>query len=36
MMSVTFSGDHRVVDGALGRNISGAKTLLEQPTRLLF
>jgi pyruvate dehydrogenase E2 component (dihydrolipoamide acetyltransferase) len=37
MMSATFSGDHRVVDGALGAQyLQELKTLLEQPTRLLF
>ena len=37
MMSVTFSGDHRVVDGALGAQyLQELKALLEQPTRLLF
>jgi pyruvate dehydrogenase E2 component (dihydrolipoamide acetyltransferase) len=36
-MSATFSGDHRVVDGALGAQyLQELKTLLEQPTRLLF
>jgi pyruvate dehydrogenase E2 component (dihydrolipoamide acetyltransferase) len=36
-MSVTFSGDHRVVDGALGAQyLQELKALLEQPTRLLF
>ncbi|HEY1906320.1 MAG TPA: pyruvate dehydrogenase complex dihydrolipoamide acetyltransferase, partial [Myxococcaceae bacterium] len=37
MMSATFSGDHRIVDGALGAQyLQELKTLLEQPTRLLF
>jgi pyruvate dehydrogenase E2 component (dihydrolipoamide acetyltransferase) len=37
MMSVTFSGDHRIVDGALGAQyLQELKALLEQPTRLLF
>lgn len=37
MMSATFSGDHRVVDGALGAQyLQELKALLEQPTRLLF
>jgi pyruvate dehydrogenase E2 component (dihydrolipoyllysine-residue acetyltransferase) len=36
-MSATFSGDHRVVDGALGAQyLQELKGLLEQPTRLLF
>jgi len=36
-MSATFSGDHRVVDGALGAlYVQELKALLEQPTRLLF
>ena len=36
-MSATFSGDHRVVDGALGAQyLQELKALLEQPTRLLF
>ncbi len=36
-MSATFSGDHRVVDGALGAQyLRELKALLEQPTRLLF
>ena len=36
-MSATFSGDHRIVDGALGAQyLQELKTLLEQPTRLLF
>ncbi|HUM09710.1 MAG TPA: pyruvate dehydrogenase complex dihydrolipoamide acetyltransferase [Myxococcaceae bacterium] len=36
-MSTTFSGDHRVVDGALGAQyLQELKALLEQPTRLLF
>jgi pyruvate dehydrogenase E2 component (dihydrolipoamide acetyltransferase) len=37
MMSATFSGDHRIVDGALGAQyLQDVKALLEQPTRLLF
>ena len=37
MMSVTFSGDHRIVDGALGAQyLQELKALLEQPNRLLF
>ncbi|RPH70782.1 MAG: pyruvate dehydrogenase complex dihydrolipoamide acetyltransferase [Myxococcaceae bacterium] len=37
MMSATFSGDHRIVDGALGAQyLQELKALLEQPTRLLF
>jgi len=37
MMSATFSGDHRIVDGALGAQyLQELKRLLEQPTRLLF
>lgn len=36
-MSATFSGDHRVVDGALGAQyLQELKALLEQPARLLF
>jgi pyruvate dehydrogenase E2 component (dihydrolipoyllysine-residue acetyltransferase) len=36
-MSATFSGDHRIVDGALGAQyLQELKLLLEQPTRLLF
>ncbi len=36
-MSATFSGDHRIVDGALGAQyLQEVKALLEQPTRLLF
>jgi pyruvate dehydrogenase E2 component (dihydrolipoamide acetyltransferase) len=36
-MSATFSGDHRIVDGALGAQyLQELKALLEQPTRLLF
>jgi len=37
MMSATFSGDHRIVDGALGAQyLQELKGLLEQPTKLLF
>jgi len=37
MMSATFSGDHRIVDGALGAQyLQELKALLEQPTTLLF
>jgi pyruvate dehydrogenase E2 component (dihydrolipoamide acetyltransferase) len=37
MMSVTFSGDHRIVDGALGAQyLQELKALLERPARLLF
>jgi pyruvate dehydrogenase E2 component (dihydrolipoamide acetyltransferase) len=37
MRSATFSGDHRIVDGALGAQyLQELKALLEQPTRLLF
>ena len=37
MMSMTFSGDHRVVDGALGAQyLQEIKALLEHPVRLLF
>jgi pyruvate dehydrogenase E2 component (dihydrolipoamide acetyltransferase) len=36
VMTVTLSGDHRVVDGALaGRFLRELKTLLEQPVALL-
>jgi len=36
-MSATFSGDHRVVDGALGAQyLQELKAVLEQPDRLLF
>ncbi len=36
-MSVTFSGDHRVVDGALGAlYLQEVKVLLEHPVRLLL
>lgn len=36
-MTVTFSGDHRVVDGALGAQyLQELKALLEHPVRLLF
>ena len=36
-MSATFSGDHRIVDGALGAQyLQELKALLEQPTKLLF
>ncbi|MCA3012163.1 MAG: pyruvate dehydrogenase complex dihydrolipoamide acetyltransferase [Myxococcaceae bacterium] len=37
MMSMTFSGDHRVVDGAVGAQfLKTVRELLEQPVRLLF
>jgi pyruvate dehydrogenase E2 component (dihydrolipoamide acetyltransferase) len=37
MMSMTFSGDHRVVDGAVGAQfLQIVRELLEQPMRLLF
>jgi pyruvate dehydrogenase E2 component (dihydrolipoamide acetyltransferase) len=37
MMNVTFSGDHRVVDGALGAQyLQELKALLEHPVRLLL
>ncbi|HYV48872.1 MAG TPA: 2-oxo acid dehydrogenase subunit E2, partial [Myxococcaceae bacterium] len=37
MMSVTLSGDHRVIDGALGAEyLKELKALLEHPMRLLF
>lgn len=37
MMSMTFSGDHRVVDGAVGAQfLQIVRDLLEQPMRLLF
>jgi pyruvate dehydrogenase E2 component (dihydrolipoamide acetyltransferase) len=36
-MSVTFSGDHRIVDGALGAQyLQELKALLEHPVRLLL
>jgi pyruvate dehydrogenase E2 component (dihydrolipoamide acetyltransferase) len=36
-MTVTFSGDHRVVDGALGAQyLQAIQALLEHPVRLLF
>jgi pyruvate dehydrogenase E2 component (dihydrolipoamide acetyltransferase) len=36
-MSMTFSGDHRVVDGALGAQyLQEVKALLEHPVRLLL
>ena len=36
-MSMTFSGDHRVVDGALGAQyLQEVKALLEHPIRLLL
>jgi pyruvate dehydrogenase E2 component (dihydrolipoamide acetyltransferase) len=36
-MTVTFSGDHRVVDGALGAQyLQELKALLEHPVRLLL
>ncbi|MCI0572847.1 MAG: pyruvate dehydrogenase complex dihydrolipoamide acetyltransferase [Myxococcaceae bacterium] len=37
MMSVTLSGDHRVIDGAVGAEyLRELKALLEHPMRLLF
>jgi pyruvate dehydrogenase E2 component (dihydrolipoamide acetyltransferase) len=37
MMTVTLSGDHRAIDGALGAvYLKELKGLLERPTRLLF
>ncbi len=37
MMSITLSGDHRVIDGALGAQyLKELKALLEHPMRLLF
>jgi pyruvate dehydrogenase E2 component (dihydrolipoamide acetyltransferase) len=37
MMSVTLSGDHRVIDGAIGAEyLREFKALLEHPMRLLF
>ncbi len=37
MMSMTFSGDHRVVDGAVGAQfLQVVRDLLEHPMRLLF
>jgi pyruvate dehydrogenase E2 component (dihydrolipoamide acetyltransferase) len=37
MMSATLSGDHRVIDGALGAQyLRELKALLEHPMRLLF
>ena len=37
MMSVTLSGDHRAIDGALGAQyLKELKALLEHPMRLLF
>jgi pyruvate dehydrogenase E2 component (dihydrolipoamide acetyltransferase) len=37
MMSATLSGDHRVIDGALGAQyLKELKALLEHPMRLLF
>lgn len=37
MMTVTLSGDHRVIDGAVGAQyLQELKALLEQPLRLLF
>jgi pyruvate dehydrogenase E2 component (dihydrolipoamide acetyltransferase) len=37
MMSMTFSGDHRVVDGAIGAQyLQEVRALLEHPVRLLF
>ena len=37
MMSVTLSGDHRAIDGALGAQyLQELKALLEHPMRLLF
>jgi pyruvate dehydrogenase E2 component (dihydrolipoamide acetyltransferase) len=37
MMSVTLSGDHRVIDGAVGAQfLQELKSLLERPLRLVF
>ncbi|MBL8940211.1 MAG: 2-oxo acid dehydrogenase subunit E2, partial [Archangium sp.] len=37
MMSMTFSGDHRVVDGAVGAQfLQVVRELIEHPMRLLF
>ena len=37
MMSVTLSGDHRVIDGAVGAEyLKELRSLLEHPLRLLF
>ena len=37
MMRVTLSGDHRVIDGAVGAQyLQELKALLEHPMRLLF
>lgn len=37
MMSITLSGDHRVIDGAVGAQyLQQLKALLEHPLRLLF
>ncbi|MFZ5470016.1 MAG: dihydrolipoamide acetyltransferase family protein [Myxococcota bacterium] len=37
MMSITFSGDHRVIDGALGAQyVRELQSLLEHPMRLLL
>ncbi|MGQ0506492.1 MAG: dihydrolipoamide acetyltransferase family protein, partial [Myxococcaceae bacterium] len=37
VMSITLSGDHRVIDGAVGaRYLKELKALLEHPMRLLF
>ena len=37
MMSVTLSGDHRVIDGAVGAEyLKELRSLLEHPMRLLF
>ena len=37
IMTVTLSGDHRVIDGAIGAEyLRELKNLLEHPMRLLF
>jgi pyruvate dehydrogenase E2 component (dihydrolipoamide acetyltransferase) len=37
LMTVTLSGDHRVIDGAIGAEyLRELKALLEHPMRLLF
>jgi pyruvate dehydrogenase E2 component (dihydrolipoamide acetyltransferase) len=37
MMSITLSGDHRVIDGAVGAQyLQELRALLEHPLRLVF